>query len=332
MVLPCSAGLRRRRAVGFRLGADAAASAAAAAAGAASLGAAPFRRRRCGAPARGARRRACAMPLRADAPSRRGFDRLGRRRRPIRGSGAAVAGPAARARFGAWLGTRFDGSCALGGCGTARDCAACGVGRVESSSASAASVSRCGRGRRLGGRLERPMPAAVLRQRFEFGAAATGAAASPVRAAAARGHCRFPAAEWRAAALRGRRAGAHRHVARRCGYGAHDVGLDHHVGRAADHQKVFDIVAPDQDQSAAARRRWRSRSRQGAAGGRAYWRRQAGRHRSGAPPRRSRRSVRARPGMPGRTARRAATPHRTGSRTSGLLPATLRPSIGIPNG
>ena len=36
------------------------------------------------------------------------------------------------------------------------------------------------------------------------------------------------------------------------GGGADDVGLDHDVGRAADHQEMLDIVAPDQHQPAAA--------------------------------------------------------------------------------
>ena len=33
--------------------------------------------------------------------------------------------------------------------------------------------------------------------------------------------------------------------------GAHDIGLDHHVGRTADHQQMFDIVAADQHQAPA---------------------------------------------------------------------------------
>jgi hypothetical protein len=32
----------------------------------------------------------------------------------------------------------------------------------------------------------------------------------------------------------------------------HDIGLDHDVGGAADHQEMLDIVAADQDQAAAA--------------------------------------------------------------------------------
>jgi hypothetical protein len=35
----------------------------------------------------------------------------------------------------------------------------------------------------------------------------------------------------------------------RSGSGAHDRGLDHDVGRAANHQQMFDIVAADQQQT-----------------------------------------------------------------------------------
>jgi hypothetical protein len=37
-----------------------------------------------------------------------------------------------------------------------------------------------------------------------------------------------------------------------CGHGAHDIGLDHDVGRTADHEQVFDIVTAHQHQPAAA--------------------------------------------------------------------------------
>ena len=36
---------------------------------------------------------------------------------------------------------------------------------------------------------------------------------------------------------------------------AHDIGFDHDVGRAADHQQMLDIVAPDQNAAAAGHRR-----------------------------------------------------------------------------
>ena len=52
------------------------------------------------------------------------------------------------------------------------------------------------------------------------------------------------------ASARGRRP-HRRRFARRAGR-AHDVRLDHHVARAADHQEMLDIVAADQDQAAAA--------------------------------------------------------------------------------
>jgi hypothetical protein len=34
--------------------------------------------------------------------------------------------------------------------------------------------------------------------------------------------------------------------ARRCAY---DVRLDHNIGRTTDHQKVFNVIATDQDQA-----------------------------------------------------------------------------------
>jgi hypothetical protein len=36
------------------------------------------------------------------------------------------------------------------------------------------------------------------------------------------------------------------------GYAAHDIGFDHDVARAADHQEMFDVVAADDDELATA--------------------------------------------------------------------------------
>jgi hypothetical protein len=58
----------------------------------------------------------------------------------------------------------------------------------------------------------------------------------------------------------GQRHGARQHLAavdaqrrgvtRACRGRAHDVGLDHHVGRAANHQQMLDVVAADDDELA----------------------------------------------------------------------------------
>ena len=75
----------------------------------------------------------------------------------------------------------------------------------------------------------------------------------PAQAAAATIRCpRCPATEWRAdraSAPAGMRA-----IARsRGGRGAaHDVGFHDHIGRAANHHQMFDIVAPDDQEAPAA--------------------------------------------------------------------------------
>ena len=191
---------------------------------------------------------------------------------------------------------------------------------MASSSASAASVSRCGRGggsacgwNGHGGNSS------------GSGSSRGGGRRSGAAGSGCNGHeplpCRSRAAEWRAAALRCRRPDGRRDVARRCDR-AHDIGFDDDVGRAADHQQMFDIVAPDQNEPAAAVDagvidHGKPRLAAARAG------RRAGRRRTGAPPKRSRRSARARSERRGRSARRAASPRRTSIKHPRILPVSL---------
>jgi hypothetical protein len=62
---------------------------------------------------------------------------------------------------------------------------------------------------------------------------------------------RHRAAAQSAAAVRPPTPAALRHLIAR-GHRAHDIGFHHDVGRAADHQQMFDIVAPHQHQPPAA--------------------------------------------------------------------------------
>ena len=103
---------------------------------------------------------------------------------------------------------------------------------------------------------------------------------------------------------------------------AHDIGLHHHVGRAADHHEMLDIVAPDQNQAAASVDGCRIDHGEPRLAPTRRRRRPGARRRSGAPARQSSRSERAT--MTKRNDEavpRAACQRRTGSRTS-LLPAS----------
>ena len=129
-------------------------------------------------------------------------------------------------------------------CGRGRPAAA--PGERTSSSASAASVSRCGRAVRQAATAAAILPAVARR-------AAPGAGCDRLRLQRpGRSVAVFRQRNGARQRLDPRRPdGVARDVARR-GDRAHDIGFDDDVGRPADHQQMLDIVAPDQDEPAAA--------------------------------------------------------------------------------
>ena len=268
-------------------------------------------------------RRAGAARLPAAAPSRRdsgprsrpperrrGWRRRGRRRGMTR-SGARAAAPSASAwRDGRGINGSLRGM--RGGSGSALSGRGFGA-RLESA------VQAAVRGRPIGGsgpahRFRRKAGerlGATLRRGHGLAAAPDGALHrqrrdGPGVAAAPASAARHDRTQRRrsAQAVSGSgaiRGGASAALAGRCGScipaggGADDIRFDHDVARAADHQEMFDIVAPDQHQPAAAIHGGGiDHGQPRHASAIACWRR-GGCSQIGGPARRQRRSGRARP-------------------------------------